>query len=94
MAKIIAQTHRGYLLDISADELANLAGYYYAGTEGCPRFQPNDEVQISKLYDQLRALANLRDRGVRLLANELHSLADTLVREIIPVITPKEEPKP
>ena len=88
MAKIIAQTKGGYLIDFPCDELARLVGFYFEGSDGCPRFQPGDEVQVSQLFAQLYELQSQRNYRIPEIVKTLTALVAAL-REIPPVLTPK-----
>lgn len=58
--KIIGQTDRTYIIEASKDEIANLIGYYYTGSDGCPHLKPGDQIQVSAMYSKLSALKNNR----------------------------------
>ena len=55
--KVIAMTKAGYLLEATADEVANICGYY---SEISPEFDPTleigDEVKVSEIFSQYKAL--------------------------------------
>ena len=56
--KIIGTRNNGFIIDIDEKEIANLIGHYYYGCKECPRLRIGDEINISKMYDQLYALAS------------------------------------
>ena len=51
--KIIGETKDGFLLDATKGELANLVGYYYIGSDGCPKFKIGDEIKIKEMFNKL-----------------------------------------
>ena len=62
--KIIGKTHQGYIVDISGDELANLAGYYSesqspSGGYNRGPYNVGDTVTVHKMYHQLYNLARI-----------------------------------
>ncbi len=90
--KIIGKTERGYIIDISGDELANLAGYYAesqspsAGYNRGP-YNVGDTVTVHKMYHQLYNLARISaqaDQAKKTLqaAIELFTIVDPVVRQI------------
>lgn len=92
MAKIIAQTKSGYLLDMSSQEMSRLVGYYWPGEEGCPRFQPGDEISMHAMYERLRGLKSAE--GVLVSAAEkLREVAGLLDTDIVPVVAAKADAK-
>ncbi len=56
--KIIGKTKEGYILDASANEVANLIGYYgeYSLKQGNVSLGIGEEIKISQMYDQLYKL--------------------------------------
>lgn len=47
---------KSFIVEVSANELANLCGYYFDGSEGCPRVEVGDEIPISKIFERLYGL--------------------------------------
>lgn len=56
--KIIGKTKEGYILDASANEIANLIGYYgeYSLRQDNVSLGIGEEIRISQMYDQLYKL--------------------------------------
>ena len=54
--KIIGKTEDGFILDVSAKEIANLIGYYSEYSDPF-KVKVGDEIAISDMYRQLDALA-------------------------------------
>ena len=93
MAKIIAQTKGGYLVDISSDDMCHLAGYYYSGESGCPRFQAGDTLNISKMYHRLNGLKGSQAQLDRM-ATTLTDFAKLLTENFAPVVADLTDDKP
>ena len=56
--KIIGRTKEGYILDASADEIANLVGYYGKySLDKKVQLNIGDEINISQMYKQLYNLS-------------------------------------
>ena len=75
--KIIGKTDSGLLLSATETELANLVGFYYSGSNGCPKFEPGMEIVVHQMYNQLR---ELKSNEVQLaqVATKLRMVADLL----------------
>lgn len=76
--RIIGKTENGRLLiDADPDEVANLCGFYYRGTDGAPKLEPGMTIQVHAMFQQLYALANNAKR-LGSIASELRAYADRL----------------
>ena len=53
--KIIGKTERGFILESSEDEVANLIGHYsaYTNVDGCPKLNMGDIICVHSMYKQL-----------------------------------------
>lgn len=62
--KIIGKTRDGFILESSAEELANLCGHYshYPSVDGYKTPSVGDDVQVSAMYHKLYELARDRDK--------------------------------
>jgi len=80
--KIIGKSENGFILQAGAGEVANLIGYYWLGEEKCPKLKIGDEIQISKMYQQLDKLA--RQQG------DIKSVIETLKNtiEVLTIVPP------
>ena len=78
------------ILTATRDEIANLIGYYYPGSDGCPRLDVGLKIKVSEMYHRLRSLADRKDT-VASAAKMLRAYADML--ELVPPIE-LEEAKP
>lgn len=75
--KIIGKTQQGLLLSATKDELANMVGFYYSGLQGCPEFNPGVEIELHKMYSQLRSLQQ-NEKELGAIATKLRMVADLL----------------
>jgi hypothetical protein len=75
--KIIGKTAEGLLLSASKDELANMVGFYWSGSEGCPPLEPGAEIKCAAMFDQLRTLAS-NQKALGDIATKLRMVADLL----------------
>lgn len=75
--KIIGQTDGGLLISATKNEIANLLGFYYTGSQSCPELVAGLEIRVSDMYGQLSAL-NSNKKELSQLANKLRSVADLL----------------
>ena len=75
--KIIGKTQDGLLISATANEVANLCGYYYESAQNCPLLRPGDEIQISAVYRQLYELKRSAGRMAKT-AKELRDVARLL----------------
>ena len=96
-----------FLVEISANELARIDGFYSAYSRvdrersqgGRVAFKVGDEINISAMYDQITKLGENKNRLSRIAA-ELHAFADRLVvhdpvvRELVFEKKPEPEPEP
>ena len=84
--KIIGKTQKGYILDASEDEVANLIGYYgeYSLREQCGKLNIGDEIQISRMYEQLYKLHDNHKDIER--AKECLTQCIENMEEVLPVI--------
>lgn len=58
--KIIAKTHKGFILDCEADEVANLIGYwstYINREKGYIELMIGTEIRVAEIYKHLYSLA-------------------------------------
>ena len=74
----------GLLLETNRDEVANLLGYYYGGSEGCPQLVVGMQIRIADMYRQLDDLARVHSalseaRGTLQSAAKLIELVDPLI---------------
>lgn len=80
--KVIGKTDDGYILVASKDEVANLAGFYSAYSEGV-RVEVGREVKVSEMYGLLGRIRNAE--GVLKEAAERMKALSSLL-ELPPVI--------
>lgn len=73
--KIIGEAEGGaMLISATKDELANLVGFYYAGSAACPDFKPGMKIEIAGMFNQLHELGRKKEMLGKLAA-ELRILA-------------------
>lgn len=51
--KIIAKTNGGVIIEATENEIANVMGYAYASTNGCPKINIGTDIKISDMYQRL-----------------------------------------
>ena len=73
-----------YIIEASENELANLCGYYYRGSDGCPKFEVGDEITISEMYKRLYSLKSAEGDIARV-TGSLKGIIDNL-QLISPII--------
>jgi hypothetical protein len=76
-----------FICEASADELANLIGYYYAGSEAYERIKVGQEIHVAQLYRQLYKMKDLepelkRMQGVLMDVFENLTLLDPIVGRV------------
>lgn len=55
--RIIGKTDgSGFIVEASAKELANVAGFYWEGDDKCPRLQVGRVLEVGAMYTRLTAL--------------------------------------
>jgi hypothetical protein len=91
--KIIASTYRdNFLCEVSADEIAKIAGYSY--TTSMPngsRLEVGQTIQVSKLWDALSFVRDRKDEvakcaaQLKTISTRLNSVNETLAQPIIEV---------
>lgn len=87
--KIIAKSgDTKYLIETSEDELANLVGYYWRGSDNCPKFSIGQILKISDMYKQLDALKS-HSKQLESAASTLEMIAKN-IRMFDPIINPEE----
>ena len=74
--KIIGKTKDGFILEASADEVANLTGAYSQFHDN-PKPCVGGEIQVAPMFHQLYKLANHR-RQVADVRDTLRNMADNL----------------
>lgn len=83
--KIIAENMQGctqnYIVEVSDTELARMLGFYFEGSEGCPRFETGIEVNVGEIYRTLYDLQQQKNT-VKEVAETLRSYADKLEIQI------------
>jgi hypothetical protein len=93
--KIIGENPDGFIVSMSADDAANLLGYYSKYNPGAQvALRVGDEVQIHAMYSQLRELAQMHTQ-LEAARRMLESITRQL--QLVPPLIPKvtvEEPKP
>ena len=76
--KIIGKTAEGYILESSADELAEFIGFYsHWQMEKGTRLEVGMEIQVHKMYKQLNALAG-NQKALASMAAQIRNVADLL----------------
>lgn len=81
--KVIGSTIGGFILQASADEVANLLGYFYTSAIpnkpgwGRQKIEVGDEIQLGKAFEKIRYLSSER-RTCERTALELENLAARL----------------
>lgn len=103
--KIIADTGKGYILEATEDELANLMGYssdfhrrnYPEGAEQFRRASgrklvPGDIIPIKKMYDHLYTMAN-KEKELMEISAKLKAAAD-FVDTALPTIKHVNKDRP
>lgn len=85
MAKIIAQTRDGYLIDFSHREIARLVGHHSEYSHGAPKFQPGDDLQVNAMWDQMTGI-EAASRKLNQAAAALREVADMIDKTVVPVI--------
>lgn len=88
--KIIGKAGDGFILQASGTEVANLCGFYYGGSEGCPKFEVGTDVKIAAMFSQLYKLSG-RAKALKKIAADLREHADLLEAKV-PVVEPFESP--
>jgi hypothetical protein len=90
--KIIAKTERGYIIETSGDELANLIGYYshYSFDRPNPAPEIGNEVQIAKMFRHLYELGSAQ-KDIAATAAKLRTAADLIDTLPQPLTTAKAQ---
>jgi len=81
--KIIGKTENGYIIEASKDDVANLIGYYSHYSKEV-NISVGDEIQVSKMYQQLHDLERSQPE-MRKVVSTLRGMAD-LLEPVCPVI--------
>ncbi len=89
--KIIGKRDSGFIIDANENEVANLIGFYYTGSTGCPRLKVGDEIKVSSMFDQLNLLAK-RKNALKDAAEQLRNYAK-LIELTEPIIEAYIEPE-
>ena len=81
--KIVAQTNKGWMLESSKEEVNNLIGYYFQGSE-VANLRIGSEVRVATMFSQLYYLERNK-RELKYLAEKLREYANNLeaVRPIL-----------
>jgi len=81
--KIVAQTNKGWMLESSKEEVNNLIGYYFPGSE-VTSLHIGSEVRVATMFSQLYYLERNK-RELKYLAEKLREYANNLeaVRPIL-----------
>ncbi len=75
--KIIGKTSRGFIVDITTHELAQLTGFYSASKRDCPELEIGARIEVSRMFNQLYDLKN-RSGELAKIATRLRDFADLL----------------
>lgn len=89
--KIIGVADKDYIIHVSNDELSNLIGYYYSGSEGHPKLKVGDSINISEMYMQLHYLQH-NEKQCEAVAKKLKDIAEWLIT-VNPVTYFKKDPE-
>lgn len=84
--KVIGKTDHGVLLEASRDELARLVGYFsgFQMDRSGQRIGIGDEIQISKMYDQLYDIGR-KTKELAEAAKLLRSAASLVEQAVEPI---------
>lgn len=75
--KIIATTEKGYIIEASKEDIANLTGYYSSYSKGYTEPIIGDEIAIHKMFEQLYTLEK-KKQDLSQTVRTLRNLADLL----------------
>lgn len=79
--KIIGKSEKGFILDASRDELANLVGYYWLGENKCPKIEVGDKINISSMYGCLRDMKHA-EQELKGVSQTLEAISKTVLLPI------------
>ncbi len=85
--KIIAQTSGGFLIESNSEEIAQILGFYYSGSSGCPKIQTGLIIKVSDMFKRLEQIKYNSKRvketrsKLREILLTLDNLETTLVEE-------------
>lgn len=74
--KIIGETKDSFILTATRNEVANLIGHYWYGSD-CPRLSPGAEIKVAAMYQHLTSLAANKNT-IAQAARSLRGLADLM----------------
>lgn len=82
--KIIGTTESGYILESSADEVANLIGYYSKYSTGLSRPAVGETIRVHEMYTYLRNLT-MAAKEMENITKKLQNAAELTASVIIPI---------
>lgn len=82
--KIIGKTPKGYIVEASESDVANLCGYYFAGASGYKRPEIGDTINVDAMYTQLYKSKSYEEDLLKA-SSSLRAIADSLL-PIVPIV--------
>lgn len=74
---IIGTSSAGFLISASKDEIAELMGFYWSGSNGCPHIAVGSEIPVAKMFTHIEFLKSSGGK-LNALAAELRVIADAV----------------